>query len=102
MYTDFKRKLSQTLWSLLKHTNFIEKLIHILCSLCWGFHEKQSIFICTWLFLMQTQSKYGRFTFGSAIDMTHYHESIVLLSCTDKFSANTTHPQSGPRYYVND
>jgi hypothetical protein len=63
MYTDFKRKLSQTLWSLLKHTNFIEKLIHILCSLCWGFHEKRSVFICTWLFLMQSQSKYGRFTF---------------------------------------
>jgi len=38
----------------------------------------------------------------SAIDMTHYHESIVLLSCTDKFSANTTHPHSWPRYYVND
>jgi hypothetical protein len=54
MYTDFKRKFSQNLWSILKHTNFIEKLIHILCSLCWGFHEKQSFFICTWLFLMQT------------------------------------------------
>ncbi len=71
MYTDFKRKLSQTLWSLLKHTNFIEKLIHILCSLCWSFHEKQCIFICTWLFLMQTQSKYGRFTFGQQFSFAH-------------------------------
>jgi len=40
----------------MKHTNFIEKLINILCSLCRGFHEKQTILICIWLSLLQVKS----------------------------------------------